>query len=335
LFVAWIAVGLDLTRATTRHVVGGWSKDRHASKAEIGFLKQCLSDPKLYAETISQRVCVNEVLHVTSQVVAGTNYKFTVKACDASKKAASEVQEGLCECSEDECRLMKLIVWSQPWLHRIRITDIKDEGSCKEMKLEQELMDSWVAKNGLNEFGDAKDTTYTNGNSPLVDGSTGKKLYSSKYEYMKHQHPTSPWSKATEDGQSMLVQSSPSGRKSAQEIQIDKWIEKNNRNKYGDELDTVYTGGTPLFDETTGKTISRYEYMVYRHPDKPWEEFAEPKPAVEGLQQENKPAESSTDVSAPLLLCLVLTCTVIGILVKIRRRNEHYQRIGHTSINGN
>jgi peptidylprolyl isomerase len=53
---------------------------------------------------------------------------------------------------------------------------------------------------------------------------------------------------------------------------IDTWLKKNKNklNKYGDLNDTVYTGGTPLFNEKTGKTIDRYEYIIQKHPDKPW-----------------------------------------------------------------
>lgn len=51
---------------------------------------------------------------------------------------------------------------------------------------------------------------------------------------------------------------------------IDKWIEENNLNEYGDSQDTVYAGGTPLFNETTGETKNRYEYIVENHPDRPW-----------------------------------------------------------------
>lgn len=51
---------------------------------------------------------------------------------------------------------------------------------------------------------------------------------------------------------------------------IDAWIVENNLNQYGDSKDTVYTGGTPLFDERTGKSTDRYEYIIQKHPDKPW-----------------------------------------------------------------
>ena len=53
-------------------------------------------------------------------------------------------------------------------------------------------------------------------------------------------------------------------------IRIDKWIVTNGLNKYGDPADTLYTGGTPLFNEHTGEQIDRYEYIKRQHPDEPW-----------------------------------------------------------------
>ncbi|MFB6225283.1 MAG: hypothetical protein ABEI13_02395 [Candidatus Paceibacteria bacterium] len=47
-------------------------------------------------------------------------------------------------------------------------------------------------------------------------------------------------------------------------------MEENNLNVYGDPEGTVYTGGTPLFDETTGERTSLYNYLTANHPDKPW-----------------------------------------------------------------
>lgn len=51
---------------------------------------------------------------------------------------------------------------------------------------------------------------------------------------------------------------------------IDQWIENNNLNQYGDPKDTVYAGGTPLFNESTGEYTDKYEYIVKEHPDRPW-----------------------------------------------------------------
>ena len=52
--------------------------------------------------------------------------------------------------------------------------------------------------------------------------------------------------------------------------QIDAWIGVNDLNQYGDPKDTAYTGGTPLFNEATGETTDRYEYILQRHADRPW-----------------------------------------------------------------
>lgn len=56
----------------------------------------------------------------------------------------------------------------------------------------------------------------------------------------------------------------------SEEALIDAWLEGNNLNQYGDPKDTMYLGGTPLFDERTGTRIDRYEYIKRNHPNKPW-----------------------------------------------------------------
>lgn len=49
--------------------------------------------------------------------------------------------------------------------------------------------------------------------------------------------------------------------------QIDEWIEENDLNEYGDPLNTLYTGGTPLFNEATGEVMDKYEYIIDKHPE--------------------------------------------------------------------
>lgn len=48
---------------------------------------------------------------------------------------------------------------------------------------------------------------------------------------------------------------------------IDEWLDQNGLNKYGDPQGTMYAGGTPLFDEATGKTTDKYEYILEQHPE--------------------------------------------------------------------
>ncbi len=56
----------------------------------------------------------------------------------------------------------------------------------------------------------------------------------------------------------------------AERSQIESWLEKNNYNQYGDKPDTIYMGGTPLFDEATGKYTKLYDYLIQKYPNKPW-----------------------------------------------------------------
>ena len=48
---------------------------------------------------------------------------------------------------------------------------------------------------------------------------------------------------------------------------IDAWLAQNHLNQYGDPPGTNYAGGTPLFDEHTGKRWDRYEYILSKHPE--------------------------------------------------------------------
>lgn len=48
---------------------------------------------------------------------------------------------------------------------------------------------------------------------------------------------------------------------------IDEMIKKNGLNEFGDAPGTNYMGGTPLFNEMSGKTIDRYDYILSRHKD--------------------------------------------------------------------
>ncbi|MFW0837942.1 MAG: hypothetical protein ACKKL5_02985 [Candidatus Komeilibacteria bacterium] len=50
-------------------------------------------------------------------------------------------------------------------------------------------------------------------------------------------------------------------------LQIDNWLLSQDLNQYGDPQDTVYTGGTPTFDEATGQTTDRFQLILQKFPD--------------------------------------------------------------------
>ena len=53
---------------------------------------------------------------------------------------------------------------------------------------------------------------------------------------------------------------------------IERWLiaNRDSLNAYGDRQGTMYMGGNPLFDERTATRRNKYDYIVNRHPDKPW-----------------------------------------------------------------
>ena len=71
---------------------------------------------------------------------------------------------------------------------------------------------------------------------------------------------------------------------------IDRWIEDNHLNHYGDPAGSSYAGGTPLFDMHTGERRDRYEYILEKHP-----ELGRAEGAVSGEreQQERPPKPKS------------------------------------------
>jgi hypothetical protein len=48
---------------------------------------------------------------------------------------------------------------------------------------------------------------------------------------------------------------------------LDQELSRRGLNPYGDPPDTMYAGGTPLFDEKTGRALDRTAYVYARHPE--------------------------------------------------------------------
>jgi len=57
------------------------------------------------------------------------------------------------------------------------------------------------------------------------------------------------------------------GANAAREACVDRWLASRKLDRYGSKQGTMYTGGTPLFDERTGETRDRLEYVFSRYPE--------------------------------------------------------------------
>jgi hypothetical protein len=56
----------------------------------------------------------------------------------------------------------------------------------------------------------------------------------------------------------------------AEKARIEAWLTASGLNQYGDAADTMYMGGTPLFDERTGEVTDRFVYLLRKFPNRPW-----------------------------------------------------------------
>lgn len=59
----------------------------------------------------------------------------------------------------------------------------------------------------------------------------------------------------------------PAGDRAAVESCVDRWLQAHKLDSYGNPEGTMYAGGTPLFNEATGETRDRLEYVFSRQPD--------------------------------------------------------------------
>ncbi|WP_224370034.1 hypothetical protein [Hyalangium versicolor] len=53
----------------------------------------------------------------------------------------------------------------------------------------------------------------------------------------------------------------------AQETCLDKWLKSQKLDRYGSPEGTMYAGGTPLFDERTGESRDRLDFVYERQPE--------------------------------------------------------------------
>ena len=57
-----------------------------------------------------------------------------------------------------------------------------------------------------------------------------------------------------------------SASRESEEACVDRWLAERRLDRYGNPDGTLYAGGTPLFDERTGKQVDRLVYVYKRQP---------------------------------------------------------------------
>lgn len=106
-----------------------------------------------------------------------------------------------------------------------------------------------------------------------------------------------------------------------EKAQIDKWIAANDLNEFGDPKHTMYTGGTPLFDESTGMSIDRYDYIVNKHPDRPWAQV------MQVMLAETVGGAKTSVGFAPIIASVGVLTLLFALVagVKVRRSGHRFR----------
>lgn len=114
---------------------------------------------------------------------------------------------------------------------------------------EKPLIEAWLVWNGLDSYGNPRGTVYED-------------VPADRYDYIRSNNRQRPWN---EIDKAWLKTFAP-----GEDEAFNAWATKNGKNQFGDPADTMYTGGTPLFNESTGESLPAAEYILTRNPLRPW-----------------------------------------------------------------
>lgn len=203
------------------------------------------------------RLCFLDVVSLETQLVAGTNLRFVVSGVDVTEAGANAA--GKCAADVDGPVGGFLVAVFQALDQSLSVTDVqprdlmhvesfaadldrddKEAGYATDDEVEQ----------ALEEMDAPQDEVEDEELDPLMPAAEEPDVEDAEDEELAAAAAVSQEEKAL----------------------IDEWLEENRDrvNEFGDPAGTFYTGGTPLFDESTGTSVDKYEYIARRHPDRPW-----------------------------------------------------------------
>ena len=163
---------------------------------------------------------------------------------------------------------MNLLLFATPLA-----VDENPEATCtneKPSEDEQKLLDTWLAAHELNDYGYDKSA----GAEAVTSGQCGP------FESVLFLYPDRPWQPFETSGVCSQYE----------QKQIEAWAKKNGRNQYGDPEGTAYLGGSALFMEDTGESITICEKVRRNFPATPW---LSENVSLEELQSEAKTSGGS------------------------------------------
>jgi len=225
--------------------LGGWEPANVTAEAAQLLADALMQSDEQYGAAV--RVCFLDIVSVETQVVAGTNYRFVISGCDVTDDGGADAAG---ECADDVDNVpvggFRVTVFSQPWTDTLRVTNVS-------------TVDLMHVESFAEEFDrDDKEAGY--GDDDAVEAALeAMELEGDDGEEGQKEFP---------EDEDVAELADVSDQEKAD---IERWLvdNKGRVNEYGDPAE-YYTGGTPLFNEATGESMDKYEYIVSQHPSRPW-----------------------------------------------------------------
>ena len=125
---------------------------------------------------------------------------------------------------------------------------------------ERAMIELWITEEGLNKYGDPKDTAYAGG-TPLDEGTAQEK---DRHAYILEHHP-----RLIEQLRRRYAPKGAVAPPVEAELQerIDAWLREHKLNRYGDPEGTEYPNWSPLLDVENKVLRERYRYVLDKLPE--------------------------------------------------------------------
>ncbi|DAZ98682.1 TPA: hypothetical protein N0F65_008808 [Lagenidium giganteum] len=118
--IALVAAPVLAQPAAQPAAAGGWTQAQVTAE-NTALLAKALGNKANYKNDIKP-LCFKTISSVETQIVAGTNFKYQVVACQLDKVDAA----GKCTANPSCGGLSyEITVFSQPWTHTLKVTDAK------------------------------------------------------------------------------------------------------------------------------------------------------------------------------------------------------------------
>lgn len=114
-----LLAALSACAAQAQEILGGWTSAT-VTQTEVDLLVQVAGNASYYSADVTETVCLIAIERLSTQSVAGTNYKFQVAGC------AVDSTDELGACADRDCDQADydIVIFEQTWTNTLQLTSV-------------------------------------------------------------------------------------------------------------------------------------------------------------------------------------------------------------------